>query len=137
MGRHFGGHAHSRQLPTVTDSEKTWCKMWCFLPANWAPPRVPRFAPGFSLSVTVGNCRECACPPKWRPIRLIETHQVVGRKGCWTQCNVSPETDFQQIDHSSDIPIPCQAPLMTPCRAPLIKAFWLSGGFQVLSLIRA
>ncbi len=24
---------------------------------NWEPPRAPRFAPGFSLCVTVGNCR--------------------------------------------------------------------------------
>ena len=65
----------------------------------------PRFAPGF---FTVGNCRGCACSQKWRPMRLI-THQVMGRKGCWTQCNVSPETDFQQIDNSSDIPLPCHA----------------------------
>ncbi len=51
------------------------------------------------------------------------------------QCE--PRKWFPTIGNSSEIPIPCHAPLMTPCRAPLTKAFGLSGGFQVLSLIGA
>ena len=47
MGLHFGVMRipdSYRQLPTVADSYrqwKTWCKTWCFFPADWAPPRAP------------------------------------------------------------------------------------------------
>ena len=76
MGRHFGGHACPRQLPTVTDSEEPGAKRGARGGAQSAGKKHHVLHQVFhcrQLSVNVGNCRGCACPPKWRPISLRDT----------------------------------------------------------------